>query len=172
MENPQQHPFVVVREMRPEDARAFLEVHHAAVRGTAAKDYPLAVIDGWAPMPLADDAIERVRANHDHEYRLIAEMDGRVVGIGSLVFENFELRACYVAPEAGRKGVGSALVREIERAARKKGLLFLELDSSVTAEPFYRREGYEVSERGEHILRNGQRMACVKMRKSLVLLNS
>jgi hypothetical protein len=37
----------------------------------------------------------------------------------------------------------------------------------VTAESFYRREGYEVIERGEHVLRNGQRMACVKMRKDL-----
>jgi ribosomal protein S18 acetylase RimI-like enzyme len=43
----------------------------------------------------------------------------------------------------------------------------LELESSVTAVSFYRREGYEVIDRGEHILRNGQRMACIKMRKDL-----
>ena len=90
-----------------------------------------------------------------------------MVGIAALVFENSELRACYVAPEAGRKGVGAALVRALEHAARKQGLPFLELASSVTAEPFYRKEGYEVRERGEHVLRNGQRMACVKMRKAL-----
>lgn len=31
---------VTVREMRAEEARMFLEVHRAAVRGIAAKDYP------------------------------------------------------------------------------------------------------------------------------------
>jgi GNAT superfamily N-acetyltransferase len=79
------------------------------VRGIAAKDHPLAVIEAWAPMPATEDAIERVRANPEKEYRLIAEMEGRVIGIGAAVFEKFELRACYVAPDAGRRGVGSAL---------------------------------------------------------------
>lgn len=162
-----QRPLVVIREMRPKDAQAFLEVHHAAVRGIAVKDYPLAVIEAWAPMPVTEDAIEWVRANPDKEFRLIAEIAGRVVGIGAAVFESVELRACYVAPDAGRKGVGSALVKKIEHAAREQGAPRLELDSSLTAESFYRTIGYEVVERGEHVLGNGQRMACVKMRKEL-----
>ena len=157
----------VIREMRPEHAGAFLEVHHAAVRGLAAKDYPPMVIEAWAPIPVTDDAVERVRANPENEYRLIAEVDGSVVGIGVGAFDKAELRACYVAPDVGRRGIGSALVREIERRARKQGLTHLELDSSVTAESFYRNVGFKVIERGEHVLRNGQRMACVKMRKAL-----
>jgi ribosomal protein S18 acetylase RimI-like enzyme len=92
---------------------------------------------------------------------------GRVVGIGAAVFENLELRACYVAPAASRKGVGSALVKEIEDAAREQRVPRLEVDSSMTAECFYRTVGYEVVERGEHFLGNGQRMACVRMRKEL-----
>jgi putative acetyltransferase len=160
---------VFVREMCPEDARTFLEIHHAAVRGIAAKDYSSAVIEAWAPVPVTDIAVERVKSNPDGEYRLLAEIDGRVVGIAALVSKNAELRACYVAPEASRKGVGSVLVREIERVAREHGLKFLQLDSSVTAEPFYEASGYEVHERGVHVLRGGQRMACVKMRKNLVL---
>jgi putative acetyltransferase len=159
---------IVVREMRSADARAFLEAHHAAVRGTAVADYPLAVIEAWAPMPVTEEACEQVRANRENEYRLIAEIDGQTVGIGALVFESSELRACYVAPATGRRGVGSTLVREIERAARKRGLSMLELDSSITAEAFYRKQGYEARERSQHILHNGQRMACVKMRKSLL----
>ncbi|MCO0638337.1 GNAT family N-acetyltransferase, partial [Lutimaribacter sp. EGI FJ00014] len=110
---------------------------------------------------------ERVQTNRGNEYRLIAEIDDRIVGIGSLVVENAELRACYVSPEAGRKGVGSALVRELERVAKERGLPFLELASSITAEPFYAKLGYEVHERGQHILGSGQPMACVKMRKEL-----
>ncbi len=110
-------------------------------------------------------------SNPDNEYRLIAEIDGRVVGIGALVPEIAELRACYVAPDASRKGIGTLLVQKIEQVAREHGLKTLDLDATVTAEPFYAAHGYSVRERGELILR-GQRMACVKMHKVLALRNS
>jgi putative acetyltransferase len=158
---------ILVREMRNEDARGFLEVHHAAVRGIAAKDYPPEVIEKWAPLPVTKQTIERFLTNPDGEIRLVAELDGAIVGIGCLVVKDCELRACYVAPEAVRNGVGSALVREIERVARDHRLTYLQMDSSVTAEQFYLRHGYRVRERGEHRLPSGVRMACVKMEKVL-----
>ncbi len=85
--------------------------------------------------------------------------------MGSIIPAKNELRACYVAPGAARQGVGSALIREIERMALEHGLTWLELDASVTSEPFYAALGYEAHGRGEHMLSSGQRMACVKMRK-------
>jgi putative acetyltransferase len=154
--------------MRSADSRAFLEAHHAAVRGAAVADYPLAVIEARAPMPVTEEACEQARANRENEYRLIAEIDGQVVGIGALAVESCELRACYVAPSAGRRGIGSALVHEIESVRRERGLSMLKLDSSITAEAFYREQGYEVCEPSEHVLHNGQRMACIKMRKFLL----
>jgi putative acetyltransferase len=160
-------PFLI-RKMRADDARAFLEVHHAAVRGVAARDYSLEVIDAWAPLPITESHVAEVLTNPDYEYRLVAEVEGRLVGIGALVAKNHEVRACYVAPEAGRRGVGSALLQEIEREALQRGLKFLDADSSLTAEPFYATQGYLVLQRGEHVLHNGESMVCVKMRKHLV----
>ncbi len=113
---------VVVRPMRDEEARSFLEIHRAAVRGLAAEDYPSSVINTWAPLPVTDTAIAFFRVNHDSEIRLIAELDGALVGIGALVLAESELRACYVVPAVARSGVGSALVAEIERIARHHGL--------------------------------------------------
>jgi putative acetyltransferase len=156
-----------IRRMRPEDARLFLEVHHAAVRGIAAKDYPLAVIEQWAPLPVTKTHIEHVQANYENEIRLLAEINGEIVGLGAIVLAKNELRACYVVPSAARKGVGSALVREVERIALEHGLSRLDLDASITSEPFYKALGYEVQEYREHILGCGQRMACVKMSKHL-----
>jgi putative acetyltransferase len=158
---------IEVREMLNGDALAFLQVHHAAVRGIAAKDYPPEVVEDWAPMPITDRSIERFLTNADGELRLVAEIDGGIVGIGVLVLAKSELRACYVAPQAARTGVGSALMHELERIARDNGLAHLQLDSSLTAEPFYLAHGYTVRGRGEHTLRSGRRMACVKMEKAL-----
>src|SRR5258705_1689533 len=76
---------IKVREMLNDDALAFLQVHHAAVRGIAAKDYPPEVVEDWAPMPITNQSIERFLTNPDGELRLVAEIDGRIVGIGALV---------------------------------------------------------------------------------------
>jgi putative acetyltransferase len=161
------HSSVIVRPMRDGEARSFLEIQRAAVRGLAADDYPTPVIDEWAPLPVTDTAVAFFRLNHDDEIRLVAELKGQLVGMGALVLADSELRACYVVPAAARKGVGSALVAEIERIARQHQLTHLELHSSITAEPFYRALGYVVEERVEHSLASGVRMAAVKMRKSL-----
>lgn len=89
------------------------------------------------------------------------------VGIGALVVERSELRACYVLPEAARCGVGTAVVAEIERLACDHGLHRLELAGSLNAEPFYAALGYSVRERGEVLLSNQHRMPCVWMEKML-----
>jgi putative acetyltransferase len=157
---------VTIREMRREEARVFLEIHQAAVRGIAARDYPAAVVEAWA-RPITDEVIERFLANRDAEVRLVAEIDGEPVGIGAIVVSLSELRACYVAPNAVRRGVGSALVAEIERIGREHRLDSLELESSTTAEPFYSALGYQVESRGEFFLTPDVAMAAVKMRKRL-----
>ena len=154
--------------MRDDEARTFLEIHGRSVRGLAAEHYSADVIGSWAgPAPITDNAIRGFLKNPDHEIRLIAEIDGQPAGLGSLVVDNAELRACYVVPEAARRGVGSALVREMERIARDRGLTHLELHASVNAELFYTALGYEALERKDHVLRSGLRMAALKMRKNL-----
>lgn len=155
---------ITIRPLRHEDARSVLEVQRAAVHGIASRDYPADVVASWAPLPITDRHIENFLKNPDNEIRLVAEMAKEVVGIGAIVLQNSELRACYVSPGAARKSVGSALVREIECIAVGHGLTSLQLHASVTSEPFYSALGYTVQERGEHILSSGHRMAYVKMK--------
>jgi putative acetyltransferase len=118
-------------------------------------------------MPITQAAVDAVIANPDREVRFLAERDGRVVGLACLIVASNELRACYVAPEAARTGVGKALLMKIEETARNADLTHLWADSSLTAEKFYRSQGYEVMGYSQHLLRGGCPMACVKIRKSL-----
>ena len=156
---------LLIRTFSLADAEGWLEVHRAAVRGIAARDYPPAVIDAWAP-PINARKIEQVQKDQSGT-RVVAEVDGEVAGIGELVPETSELRACFVSPQVARRGIGTALVAELEALARKAGIAALSAHSSVTAEPFYLHLGYEVTARGTHVLHTGEQMACVFMRKSL-----
>jgi putative acetyltransferase len=104
--------------------------------------------------------------NPDRELRLLAEVDGVVLGLGALCIKKSELRACYVLPEGARQGIGTALVREIERIALDHHLDHLELLSSINAEPFYASLGYQSDGCTEHVMR-GRPMAAVRMSKRL-----
>jgi putative acetyltransferase len=159
-------PPITVRSLRADEGRIYLEIVNSAIRGLAVDHYPADAIEAWV-VPATDEAIRDLMVNADHEIRLVAEMDGKPVGIGALIVERSELRACYVSPHAARKGCGSALVREIERLAREKGLTRLELAASINAEPFYAAHRYEVRERSEVVLRNGHRLSAVWMWKNL-----
>lgn len=157
---------IAVRRLRDEELELYLEIHERAIRGLAAGHYPADIIEGWC-VPATEDTLAELRRNPDNEVRLIAELDGTPVGMGALVVEKSELRACYVAPEGARRGCGSALVREIERLARERGVTHLDLAASLNAEAFYTAQGYTVTERSEVVLDNGVRMAAVWMTKSL-----
>jgi putative acetyltransferase len=157
---------LVIRTLRADELRIYLDIVNTAILGLAVDHHPREVIAQWV-VPITDETIHDLTLNTDREIRFIAELDGIPVGIGALVLERSELRACYVAPRAARRGCGSAIVREIERVAQENGLTRLNLAASLNAEPFYAAHGYKVRERSEVVLRNGHRMPAVWMEKSL-----
>lgn len=156
-----------MRPLAAAETRRFLEVHHLAVHGLAAGSYPSEVADAWAPVPITEEMVAMVAANPDGETRLAAELDGKIVGIGVVIPANSELRACYVAPAAARRGVGTSLVREMEAIARRAGVGRLELASSLGATSFYEALGYENAGPIEHTLTNGLRMQAIRMGRTL-----
>jgi putative acetyltransferase len=157
---------ITVRPMEPFEGSTFLEMHSRSVRGLGAHSYSPEVLDAWAAKfdPVAITAFLR---NPDNEIRLIAEIDGTPAGLGAIVVSKSELRACYVVPEAVRRGVGAAIVREIERIARQHALKELELLASLNAQPFYERLGYKSEEQTSHVFSSGIRMPAIRMRKRL-----
>jgi putative acetyltransferase len=157
---------IIVRPLRDDELRTYLEIHTSAVRGLAATHYAPEVLEGWV-VPITDETLQDLTANADGEMRFLAELDGMPAGIGGLVLDKSELRACYVAAHAARLGCGSALVREMERIAREHGLTRLDLAASLNAEPFYEAHGYQVKTRSDVVLRNGHRMPAVWMGKIL-----
>ena len=157
---------VTVRPLRNDEVRVYLEIHEKAIRGLAGSHYSQRDIDGWV-VPATGENLRAVARNPEGEIRLLAELDGKAVGIGALVLAESELRAVYVLPECARRGCGSALVREIERIARDNGLDRLTLHASLNAERFYADLGYGVLERTEVALPNAHRIAVVRMGKDL-----
>jgi putative acetyltransferase len=140
---------VTIHQVRPDDTRAFPEAHQAAARGIARSDDPPAVIEARAPIPITEKHVEGVLSNPDSEYRVLAKINILIVGIGALVRQNADPRACYATQRASRQGIGSLLVRKIEHTTRKHGPKTLDLHATVTAEPRIDREIKENSRNSE-----------------------
>lgn len=155
---------------RPDDADAMLAVHRRAIRATAASFYSPEIIAAWAPVPVRPDHVDALalRLETGEEEGVVARTRGRtLLGFGSFVPSSRELRAVYVDPDHGRRGIGSALLAALELRARKYGLGELVMDATLNAEAFYLRHGFTVQYSGESVLRGGLRMACLRMRKPL-----
>jgi putative acetyltransferase len=158
-----------VRLATPEDALAVFALHVASVRAFGPEGYEPEHVRAWARKdhgpegyPIADGA---------HHF-VVAERDGEVAGFGDLVPHaetvdaDGEVRAVYVHPEHAGRGVGAALLAELEGYARGAGLRSLELSASLNAVGFYERAGYERVREDAHDT-GGAELAVVVFRKAL-----
>jgi len=153
-------------EIRPAgigDAAAIRDVFEASIRGLCAGDYTPAEIESWAGRKREDGV---TRAMEEGEAMMVAVApDGRVMGFSSL--KGHEVVAVYVHPEAAGAGMGRALLQAVERLARNNGESEVTLDSSITAQDFYLRNGWRPVSRTAKQMSDGCSISCILMRKKL-----
>jgi len=136
---------------------------------TAAQSYDQDILNDWSsdnPDRLAQFQ-QQIRLNADNSKMVIAAAGESIVGFGEVSLKTQEVKAVYVLPSAGRQGIGKQLLKHLEKFARESGLKDLWLDSSLNAETFYAANGFVLDAHGEHTLRSGRTMQCIKMRKTL-----
>ena len=125
-----------------------------SVHALGAGQYDAAQLAAWAPRPPDREAwrerLARLRT-------LVAEERGRLAGFVSCG-TNGHVEFLYVAPGLARRGVASALLREIEAELAALGVAELCTEASEVARPFFERHGFTVTEaqdvrRGDVVLR-------------------
>lgn len=79
------------------------------------------------------------------------------------------IRAFFVEPAWARRGIGRALLRECETAARLEGFSELELMATLPGVPLYEATGFVAIESVRDTMPNGVVVRFVRMRKPLAL---
>ena len=156
---------VSFRRADPDDAPHMLKVKHDAIRELTWHAYTPEQIDAWAPD--ADGIKDFANAiAQDTFYVVVAEQDGDLLGYGTLNREAGSIDAVFTDPDSTRRGIGAALMRQLESTARMEGHDHLTLSASKNAVGFYEGHGYE---QVEEVSRNlgGEAAPFVKMRKDL-----
>jgi len=155
-------------EIRPaikDDARTLMLVHREAVFAKAPDFYDKARLEVWSPgaTPERVAQIERDITDPNHIV-LVAETDNQIIGFANASPSKNKLFQLYVKPNS-IGNVGCTLLAEIEKQVFKAGAEYLEFDSSLNAEAFYKANGYWEVGRSDYVSNNGDRSAAVQMKK-------
>jgi putative acetyltransferase len=153
---------IFIRDFQVGDERALWAVRYSAVHQLAIADYSAEQCAAWTP-PDRDPAEWAAKIQSIRPF--VAELNGRIVGYGDLQPSGY-IDHFFVAGDAARRGIGSALMRHIQEAAVARGIASLYSDVSITARPFFEHWGFVV-ESAAMVEVRGVALQNYRMRKSL-----
>lgn len=150
-----------IRPYRPLDAACIVRLFHETVRQVNRRHYTQAEVEAWSPEP-PDAGLwdRRMSAN----LTLVAEETGICGFIEMTGGGHVEMLFCR-ADRIGA-GIGRALYGAVEDVARQRGMTRLTAHVSITARPFFERQGFALlSER--RVERRGVVLVNFAMAKAL-----
>lgn len=127
-----------IRIAHPDDRPNLVELQRRASLAFADGDVRQQVLDNPDLISLDEEML----ANNEV---LVAEVGDRIVGFATIVAHDgndAELEGLFVEPSEWRKGVGSALVRAIEREAAAWGASRIHVQANEHAQAFYEAVGF------------------------------
>jgi putative acetyltransferase len=160
-------PKIHIRDFRPEDVNALVEIFTSAVRIVARLDYTQEQLVAWAPDEI--DSKEWA-AHYAARQTFVAEVGGLHAGFADLKADG-HLNVMYVHADWQRQGIASALLSAIEIAARRLRLKRIYTEASITARPFFERRGFRLI--GQQVVKTrGQEFVNFRMDKLLDMQRS
>ena len=152
-----------VRPADGADADEIWRVHGDSIRTLCRERYGPRQIAAW----IAFRPPEAYRSALASRLLFVAEGEEGIVGFGQFDPARGEVEACYVAPAAVGRGVGSELLARMEGEARAAGHAVVRLNATLNAETFYARLGYRRLGAAVHLVGGGIELDCVRMEKTL-----
>jgi len=151
---------MIVRKYKPDDCTLMAKLFYDTVHTINARDYTKEQLDAWATGSVDLEAWNRsFLAN----YTLVAEINGEIVGFANMDDTGY-LDKLYVHKDFQRRGIATTLVRELEKGGRKAGITTFTTNASITAKPFFEKQGYKAVAENK-VIRNGITLVNYKMVK-------
>lgn len=141
---------IVIRLYSEADASSLAAIYFNTIHNINSKDYSPEQINAWAPV----SSLETDGWMHKWQklIPIVATIDKKVVGFAELE-NNGHIDCFYCHHEYQGCGVGSALLNEVEKSARKSKLNKLFAEVSITAKPFFEAKGFTVTKQQSVVVR-------------------
>ncbi|PCJ66571.1 MAG: GNAT family N-acetyltransferase [Bacteroidetes bacterium] len=118
------------------------------IKNTCKSDYDKDQINAWITSVENKERWEDLLIN---QYFLIAEIDGKIVGFGSLKDGSY-LDFMYVHKDYLRQGIAHFLFENLKDESIRLGFDILTSDVSKTARPFFESKGFKVTKENRNII--------------------
>jgi GNAT superfamily N-acetyltransferase len=151
-----------IRDYEPSDAAAIVALFTATVHAINARDYSLEQLNVWAPR---DYDLARWAARLAEKRPFVAVQGAIMLGFCELEADG-HIDCFYVNKDYQGQGVGQRLYGECERRALASGCVRLYAEVSLTARPFFTRQGFRLIATQE-VVRQGVRLTNFRMEKLL-----
>ncbi|WP_392559380.1 GNAT family N-acetyltransferase [Orbus mooreae] len=141
---------MIIRPYSSNDCPVLAKLFYDTVHQVNAKDYTKQQLDQWAT-----GNIDLVAWNNSflQNNTLIAESNGLIVGFADMDKAGY-LDRLYVHKDFLRIGIATALVNQLEKRMCNMGVLCFKTNASITAKPFFKKQGYHV-EAENKVIHNG-----------------
>lgn len=151
-----------IRRFRPSDVEQIAQLFHNTIRSVNLGDYSEEQVKAWAPDDIHFRNWEQKCSSTN---TLVANSNGIITGFAQLENDG-HIDCFYCHKDFQRKGVGKMLFDEIEAEACKSGLTRLFVESSITAKPFFLKNGFSVIEK-QNVKTRGVKLTNFRMEKFL-----
>lgn len=153
---------ITIRRVQENDLAEMQKLFVDTIRTVCVNDYDSDQIIAWTS---SVKNTERWLAKMKLQYFLVAIIKDRIVGYASLENGNY-FDFLYVHKDYQKKGIAQKLLIEIENEAKKQKVITIDSDVSITARPFFERNGYMEQKTNTNII-DGVKIINYRMKKQL-----
>lgn len=154
---------IIVRRYRPEDSQALADIYYNTIHQINIQHYTKVQVNAWAPETSLEPSGWVTKFERTNP---LVAMIGEVI-VGFAEFEsNGHIDCFYCHHQYIGCGVGSALMESIDEKAVQRGIKRIFAEVSITARPFFEKQGFTVVEEQTISLR-GVQFINYKMEKHL-----
>jgi putative acetyltransferase len=151
-----------IRLVQNSDLDEILKLYYENIHYVCKNDYTEEQLEAWAPKNPDKYRWEiSLRKNH----ALVVVENDEIIGFGD-IGETGYIDRLYVRKDCLHRGVASQILDHLEKYARKKGMLFLNIAASITSQPFFEARGFTTIQTLP-VERRGIRMRRYLMEKKL-----
>ena len=143
---------MIIRRLKKQDAPAVSGLIITTIRISNVRDYPAELMEELVKTQTPEHVLQRAAWTHFY----VAEEAGRIIGCGAIGpywgrEDESSLFSIFVHPDHQGKGVGRAIVEELERDEFALRAKRIEIPASITGLPFYLKMGYSFKDGKETV---------------------
>ena len=130
-----------IRRAVQDDIDQIRQLFYDTINNINVRDYNNEQIRLWSSGHLK---IDRWNKSISEQYFIVCEIDKIVTGFASITDKGY-LDFMYVHKDHQGKGIATAMLAELESFADSKGIKEIWAQVSITARPFFRSKGFEIT---------------------------